>query len=90
MDKLTNDELQNLIDDEKAFEDYFLNVKGVRDLGSNFSKLMKSLKRQAEENFNSKQEIDKLYLEYLEVRKEYEELKEQEQEIMKKVSFTTQ
>lgn len=47
---------------------------------------MKSLKSQAEENMKSKEEIDKLYAEYLEVRKEYEEVKQEEQEIMMKLS----
>lgn len=84
--KLSNDELQNLLDDESAFEDYFLNVKGVKELGSSFSKLMESLKSQAEENMKSKEKIDSLYAEYAAVRQEYEELKEQEQEILKKVS----
>lgn len=47
---------------------------------------MKSLKSQAEENMKSKEEIDKLYADYLEVRKEYEEVKQEEQEIMMKLS----
>ena len=47
---------------------------------------MKSLKSQAEENMTSKEEIDKLYADYLEVRKEYEEVKQEEQEIMMKLS----
>ena len=47
---------------------------------------MSSLKSQAEENLKSKEEIDKLYEEYLEVRKEYEDHKAEEQEIMMKLS----
>lgn len=72
---MSNDELQKLLDDEKAFEEYFLKIKGVKELGESFSQLMESLKTQAEENLKSKEEIDKLYNEYLDVRKEYEELK---------------
>lgn len=86
LNKLSDDELQKLLDDDKAFEQYFLKIKGVKKLGDNFSKLMDSLKSQAEENLKSKEEIDKLYQEYLTVRKEYEELKEQEHEIMRKLS----
>jgi hypothetical protein len=86
LNNLSNDELQNLLKDEKAFEDYFLNVKGVKELGDNFSKLMSSLKTQAQDNIKAKSEIDKLYGEYTVVRKEYEDLKTQEQEAMKKVS----
>lgn len=83
---LSTDELQELMDDESAFEKFFLKIKGVRELGESFSKLMKSLKLQAEENMKSKEEIDKLYNEYLDIRHEYEELKDQEQEIMQKLS----
>jgi myosin heavy subunit len=86
LEKLSNEELQKLSDNDEAFEKYFLQIKGVRELGESFSKLMKSLKSQAEENMKSKEEIDKLYSEYMEVRKEYEDLKEQEQEIMLKLS----
>ena len=86
LNKLTNEQLQTLLDDEKAFEEYFLNIKGVKELGETFSKLMTSLKSQAEENLRSKEEIDKLYEEYLEVRKEYEDHKAEEQEIMMKLS----
>jgi hypothetical protein len=83
---LTNEELQDLLDDEKAFEKYFLKIKGVKELSDSFSGLMQSLKSQAEENMKSKEDIEKLYAEYLEVRKDYEDLKEQEQEIMMKLS----
>ena len=84
--KLSNEELKNLIDNENAFEDYFLNVKGVKTLSDGFSKTMEALRTQAEDNIKAKEDIDKLYSEYTEVRQEYEELKKQEQEIMKKVS----
>ena len=33
LSKLTNEQLQKLLDDEQAFEDYFLNIKGVKELG---------------------------------------------------------
>ena len=84
--KMTTEELQKLLDDEKAFEEYFLKIKGVRELSDTFTKLMQSLKSQAEENMKTKEDIDKLYEEYLEVRKEHDSLKEQEQEIMMKLS----
>lgn len=89
MEKLSNDELQNLLDNEKDFEKYFLSIKGVKELGDSFSQLMQTLKSQAEENLKAKQDIDKLYNEYLDVRHEYEELKQQEQEIMMKLSTYT-
>lgn len=83
---LGNDELQTLLNDEKAFEKYFMKIPGVKELGDAFSKQMQTLKSQAEENMKAKEEIDKLYEEYLAVRGEYEELKTQEQEIMMKLS----
>lgn len=86
LDKLDNDQLQTLLSDNDEFEAYFLKIKGVRELGESFATLMDSLKAQAEENMRSKEEIEKLYQEYLAVRGEYEELKEQEQMIMNRLS----
>mmetsp|Transcript_27214 Transcript_27214/g.24102 ORF Transcript_27214/g.24102 Transcript_27214/m.24102 type:complete len:126 (+) Transcript_27214:440-817(+) len=53
---------------------------------SSFNDNIKVIRQQAEENMKLKEDIEKLYTQYLEVRKDYDGLKEEEQQIMMKLS----
>uniref|UniRef100_A0A7S3NTB2 VPS37 C-terminal domain-containing protein n=1 Tax=Euplotes crassus TaxID=5936 RepID=A0A7S3NTB2_EUPCR len=70
LEGMSNDELKALLNEDMST--FTDNIKGIR--------------AQAEENMKLKDDIEKLYEQYLEIRKEYDELKEQEQEIMMKLS----
>ena len=87
------DELKTLNDDDDFFFDYFNNLDGVKELGTNFSKILEGLKAQASENIEEKKKVDteihqyeQLFSEYEGVSEEYAKLKEQEQEIKNNLS----
>lgn len=93
LSELSQSEMETLINDDTFFEDYFNNLKGVKELGENFAKIMGGLKVQAEENIKNKEKIDEeisqheeLYEEYETTRKQFEKLKEKEQKIMSNLS----
>lgn len=70
LEGMTNEELQELLNEDM----------------STFTDNIKVIRAQAEENMKLKSDIEVLYEQYLEIRKEYDGLKEQEQQIMMKLS----
>lgn len=70
LEGMSNDELQALLNEDM----------------STFTDNIKVIRTQAEENMKLKADIEGLYEQYLEIRKEYDDLKEQEQQIMMKLS----
>ena len=70
LETMSNSELQDLLSEDMT----------------TFNDNIKVIRQQAEENMKLKEDIEKLYTEYLDVRKDYDELKEQEQKIMMKLS----
>lgn len=93
LEQLGEEEMQTLVDDDDFFNDYFINLDGVKELGTNFSKIMDSLKSQAEENLQGKENVDneiqaheELYERYEAISEQFEDLKAKEQSIMKNLS----
>lgn len=70
LEGMSNDELQSLLNEDM----------------STFTDNIKVIRSQAEENMKLKDDIEKLYEQYLEIREEYDQLKDQEQQIMMKLS----
>ncbi|CAI2378171.1 unnamed protein product [Moneuplotes crassus] len=70
LEGMTNQELKDLLNED--MDTFTDNIQGI--------------KTQAEENLRLKDEIEESYENYLKIRKEYDSLKEQEQEIMMKLS----
>ena len=70
LEGMTNEELQSLLNEDM----------------STFTDNIKVIRSQAEENMKLKEDIEELYTQYLDVRKDYDDLKEQEQQIMMKLS----
>lgn len=87
--ELDNDQIQQLIDDDVIFNDFYLNLDGVEEFIKGFGKIMKNYLKKWKENKKHKDEVDEniekhteLYNEYKEKLSAYEELKEKEQEIL--------
>jgi hypothetical protein len=55
---MSSSEIQGVLDDDTFFEDFFMNLEGVRDFYDDFVKILMRIKSKAEENMVLKEEVE--------------------------------
>eukprot|EP00345_Euplotes_harpa_P012447 CAMPEP_0168336500 /NCGR_PEP_ID=MMETSP0213-20121227/11580_1 /TAXON_ID=151035 /ORGANISM="Euplotes harpa, Strain FSP1.4" /LENGTH=182 /DNA_ID=CAMNT_0008341707 /DNA_START=196 /DNA_END=744 /DNA_ORIENTATION=+ len=87
---MSGEEINSILDDDVFFQDFFMNLEGVKEYWASLASLIYNMKK-ANENLKAKAELDKLIEneieeEYNNHKEMYEFLKIKEKEILEKFS----
>lgn len=55
---MSKEEIQGVLDDDTFFDDFFMNLDGVKDFYDDFVKILLKMKNKAQENADLKEELD--------------------------------